>query len=242
MRWDARTYDRVAGPQTSWGAEVLGRLPLRGDECVLDAGCGTGRVTEQLEANLTKGHVVALDASEAMALAARSRLQPRSSIVVADLGETLPFGEDSFDAVFSTATFHWIRDHEGLYRNLARVLRAGGRLVAQCGGYGNISAVFRALKSIGAEELAPWNFATADEASLLLENNGVAEVDTWLHDEPTSLGSIDELAAYLSTCVLHPWFDRLPENQHAQFASAVAQHLPDMMIDFVRLNISARAI
>jgi len=242
MRWDARTYDRVADAQASWGAEVLKRLPLRGDECVLDAGCGSGRITQHLEAKLANGHVVALDASEDMALAARSRLRSAGSVVVADLSKRLPFDDRSFDAILSTATFHWIKDHESLYENLARVLRSGGRLAAQCGGFGNISAVIHAVKVLGAEDLTPWNFTTADEARRLLETNGFAEVETWLHDQPTSLESFEELAAFLSTCVLNPWLDRIPEDQHAAFARAVAQRLPDGKIDFVRLNISARRV
>ena len=91
--WDARTYDRVAEPQTRWGKAVLDRLPLRGDERVLDAGCGTGRVTELLLRRLPDGTVIALDGSPAMIDAARERLAPfgdRVHYVVADLGKPLP--------------------------------------------------------------------------------------------------------------------------------------------------------
>jgi len=176
-----------------------------------------------------------------MALAARSRLQSAGAVVVADLSKRLPFDDHSFDAILSTATFHWIRDHESLYGNLARVLRSGGRLAAQCGGFGNISTVIQAVKGLGAEDLTPWNFTTADEARLLLETSGFAEVETWLHDEPTSRESFEDLAAFLSTCVLNPWLDRIPD-QHAAFVREVAQRLPDGKIDFVRLNISARRL
>ena len=93
--WDARTYDRIADPMTRWGATVLDRLPLEGDERVLDAGCGSGRVTELLLERLPRGHVVALDGSAAMIDEARRRLAPaavedRVSFVVADLCEPLP--------------------------------------------------------------------------------------------------------------------------------------------------------
>src|SRR6187431_1425343 len=91
--WDARTYDRVADPMTRWGAAVLDRLPLRGDERVLDAGCGSGRVTELLAERLPGGRVVALDGSSQMVAAARERLAPfgdRVEYVVADLLEPLP--------------------------------------------------------------------------------------------------------------------------------------------------------
>ena len=134
--WDARTYDRVADPQTRWGTAVLERLTLEGDERVLDAGCGSGRVTELLANRLPDGRVVALDGSPSMIDAARERLAPfgdRIEYVVADLGAPLPI-DGTVDAILSTATFHWVPDHDALFRNLAAVLRPGGRLVAQCGG------------------------------------------------------------------------------------------------------------
>ncbi len=125
--WDARTYDRVADPMTRWGAAVLDRLPLEGDERVLDAGCGSGRVTELLAARLPRGRVVALDGSPSMVEAAKERLAPfgdRIEYVVADLGKPLPI-EGLVDAIVSTATFHWVPDHDALFANLATVLAPG---------------------------------------------------------------------------------------------------------------------
>jgi trans-aconitate 2-methyltransferase len=141
--WDAATYDRVAEPQTRWGGVVLDRLTLTGDETVLDAGCGSGRITELLAERLPHGQVVALDASPSMIAEARRRLarfDDRVAYLVADLGRpfALPGGGQA-DAILSTATFHWVPDHDALFRNLAGVLRPGGELVAQCGGAGNIA-------------------------------------------------------------------------------------------------------
>jgi len=139
--WDAATYDRVANPMTTWGTTVLDRLPLRGDERVLDAGCGSGRVTELLAERLPRGSVVTLDGSPAMIEGARSRLArfgTRIEFLVADLERPIPLAEP-VDAILSTATFHWVPDHDALFRNLAAVLRPAGRLVAQCGGAGNIA-------------------------------------------------------------------------------------------------------
>ncbi|HEX7473081.1 MAG TPA: methyltransferase domain-containing protein, partial [Candidatus Limnocylindrales bacterium] len=117
--WDAATYDRIADPQARWGSAVLDRLPLRGDERVLDAGCGSGRVTAQLLERLPDGEVVALDASPAMVEEARRRLgdDARLTFVVADLLEPLPV-VPPVDAILSTATFHWVTDHDRLFRNL----------------------------------------------------------------------------------------------------------------------------
>src|SRR5262245_25479654 len=126
--WNAVSYDKVADPQARWGAEVLERLALEGSETVLDAGCGTGRVTELLLGRLPRGQVVALDASASMLEQARGRLArfgDRVTYVQADLERPLPLAEP-VDAVLSTATFHWVLDHDALFANLASVLRPGG--------------------------------------------------------------------------------------------------------------------
>jgi len=138
--WNATLYHQISAPQVSWGKKVLGRVSLRGHERVLDAGCGTGRLTRDLLEALPEGQVVALDVSQNMLEAARAYLEPefgeRVEFVRCDLLE-LPF-DNEFDGIFSTASFHWVLDHERLFRNLYRALRPGGWLVAQCGGQHNL--------------------------------------------------------------------------------------------------------
>jgi trans-aconitate 2-methyltransferase len=227
---------------TRWGADVLGRLPLRGDETVLDAGCGSGRVTEQLLARLPAGRVVALDGSPAMVDAARARLAPfaaRVDFVVADLMAPLPLPEASADAILSTATFHWIPDHDRLFQNLARVVRPGGRFVAQCGGDGNIASVRAAVADVGGDWPDPWTFATPEDTRRRLEAAGFEAVDTWLSDEPTPVAPGAPMREFLRTIVLGTHVEGLdPEAQDA-FLDAVAARLPASAIDYVRLNIVA---
>src|SRR3954454_14398990 len=114
--WDAETYDAVSDPQFSWGMEVLERLELSGDEAAIDAGFGSGRVTAELLDRLPDGSVLAVDGSEAMVAKARERLGDRASYLVADLAQLQL--EDRVDLVFSTATFHWILDHDALFAHL----------------------------------------------------------------------------------------------------------------------------
>ena len=118
--WDAAEYHRLSTPQFQWGQRVLSELHLRGDECVLDAGCGTGKLTRLLLQNLPRGRVVGLDVSRNMVRHARRDLQAefgdRAQFVAADL-LVLPFCE-VFDGIFSTASFHWVLDHDALFRNL----------------------------------------------------------------------------------------------------------------------------
>jgi trans-aconitate 2-methyltransferase len=239
--WDARTYDRVADPMTRWGETVLERLPLDGDERVLDAGCGSGRVTERLVERLPDGRIVALDGSPAMVDAARERLArfgDRVEYVVADLGKPLPI--EPVDAILSTATFHWVSDHDALFRNLAAVLRQGGRLVAQCGGAGNIASIQRVLATLGDGWLGDVHFETPGDTTRRLEAAGFDEIECWLVDEPTIFEPGESLEAYLRTVVLGSHLARMPPSDHDAFVHAVAAGLPGPRIDYVRLNIVAR--
>ena len=240
--WDGATYDRIADPMTRWGADVLDRLPLEGDETVLDAGCGSGRVTQRLVERVPRGHVIALDASPSMVESARARLAgfgDRVEYAVADLGRPLPLGAASVDAVLSTATFHWVADHDALFANLATVLRAGGRLVAQCGGGDNIARVRAAILEAGEAWQGPWTFETPHATRARLEAAGFRDVETWLSDEPTPIEPGEPLREYLRTVILGAHLDRRPDSHRAAFVDAVAARLPDGVIDYVRLNILA---
>src|SRR3954467_14657112 len=110
MNWDAKSYDVLSDPQFEMARPVLERLRLNGDETVLDAGCGSGRVTEMLLERLPRGHVVAVDASPSMVEHARKRLGERATVFQSALAELLL--DEPVDAVFSNAVFHWVPDHE----------------------------------------------------------------------------------------------------------------------------------
>jgi trans-aconitate 2-methyltransferase len=240
--WDAATYDRVADPMTRWGANVLDRLPLRGDERVLDAGCGSGRVTELLAERLPRGSVVALDGSPAMVEQARARLAgfgDRISYLVADLGRPIPL-DGTVDAILSTATFHWVPDHDALFRNLAGVVGPGGRLVAQCGGAGNIANVQRVLAGIGDGWLGDVHFETPEATTERLAASGFVDIECWLTDEPTSIEPGAPFEAFLRTVILGSHLARLPESERDPFVREVAAGLPESRIDYIRLNIMAR--
>jgi trans-aconitate 2-methyltransferase len=242
--WDGATYDRVSDPMARWGAAVLDRLQLDGNEAVLDAGCGSGRVTELLASRLPRGRVVALDASPSMIDQARDRLAPfgdRIAYVVADLGRPLPLGRLApVDAILSTATFHWVADHDALFANLAAVVRAGGRLVAQCGGHGNIASVQAVLAKIGDGWLGDVHFETPEATARRLAAAGFVDIETWLQPEPTRFPRGEAFETYLRTVILGSHVARLPPNERDAFVAEVAERLGEPVVDYVRLNIDAR--
>jgi len=250
--WNAAAYEGLSSPQTRWGAEFLGRLELRGDEDAIDAGCGTGKVTGLLLERLPRGTVLAVDGSRAMVEAAVERFagEPRVRVEHQDLLELEV--EEPVDLVFSTATFHWIMDHDRLFGRLAVALKPGGRLAAQCGGEGNISRATRATQEVmrGGRFRAffeGWdddkNYAGAGETKWRLEEVGFEDVQTWLHEEHARFGSVEELARFLATVVLGGHLQRLPGGEKEAFAEAVAAKIVaedgDPLLDYVRLNIIA---
>jgi trans-aconitate 2-methyltransferase len=242
--WDADSYERVSAPLEAMGREVLDRLDLRGDERVLDAGCGTGRVTAALLDRLPRGEVVAVDGSPAMVEEARARLGGRAEVRVADLVE-LELGRP-VDAILSTATFHWIADHDRLFERLLGALVPGGRLAAQCGGAGNVAALEAAARRVGARDpfapaLAgwpgPWTFASPAETAHRLRRLGWVDVWTWAYDVRVVP---DEPREYLGTVALGSHTERLAPELREPFIDAVLDELDEPVVDYVRLNILAR--
>jgi len=239
--WDAATYDRIADPMARWGGKVLDWLELRGDERVLDAGCGSGRVTEQLLERLPAGRVVALDASKAMVEQARRRLArfgDRVEFVVSDLAAGIPIG-GSVDAILSTATLHWIADHDAVFHNIAHVLRPHGQLAAQAGAPGNVANVLEALAVAGEDYRPRYHFADPVATRARLEAAGFVAIDIWTHDEPTTLPGRRELQDYLRTIFLGPLSTR-PADELPAIAAEAAERMRTLTLDYVRLNIRAR--
>ena len=252
--WNAAEYHRVSDPQVAWGRVVLERLELRGDERVIDAGCGTGRLTKELAARVPRGAVVGLDASRQMLEQARAHLASAPTpvrLVEASL-PAVPIAGWA-DVVFSTATFHWVPDHPALFANLFRALRPGGVLHAQCGGAGNLA---RARQP--AEELmrrppfAPWfvnwqrawEFAGAEETAARLKAAGFSEVQTSLEPAPVTFTDEQSYRAFVATVVFRLHLAALPEALRPAFLDEIVNRLGPpserFTLDYVRLNLRGR--
>jgi trans-aconitate 2-methyltransferase len=238
--WDATTYDRTSQPQQAWAVDVLARLQdIPKDATVMDVGCGTGRVTERLLELVPRGRVLAIDASPEMVKLARQRLGDRAQVWRQDALE-LDLS-DPVDVIFSTATLHWVTDHDRLWKRLADALRPGGRIEVQCGGQGNIAGVREVIEA-AAREVAPqllgwspWEFAGPEETQQRLREAGFVEERCWLQSRPTYP---EDVAAFVRTSILAAHLDRLPEDQREAFASMVAADVRPPL-DYVRLNVSA---
>lgn len=242
--WDAATYDALPLPHERWGRRILETLPLQGDERVVDIGAGTGRDTEALLQRLPHGHVVAVDGSEAMLGRLRQRLASvgpdRLTVLQADLREPLVLAEPA-DVVFSVATLHWLPDHSAVFTSLAAVLRPGGLLTAEWGGAGNLASINALLVDLDLLSVDDsLTFATVDETAQRLTGAGLVDVRVDLVPDPVRLQPGAQLEAFLGTVVLGAVLDPLPQDQRPIVVREVAARLHRPVIDYVRLQASAR--
>lgn len=253
-------YHRVSEPQFEWGLRVLDRLALRGDECVLDAGCGSGRLTRELATRIPAGMVVACDLSQNMVRAAAATLgaasestrTPAVAVVQADV-LALPWHQ-AFDAVFSTATFHWVPDHDRLFRELHGALRAGGVLEAQCGGGANLARVHARAKALASSSRfhshyeawrEPWVFASPAETEARLRDAGFTRFRCWLEETPTAFADAARYRSFLEAVVMRPFLAPLPPALREELLDTLVDQArcdnPPFVLDYWRLNITAFA-
>jgi trans-aconitate 2-methyltransferase len=252
--WDAELYDRVSSFQQDWARRMLDeRVALDGDETLLDAGCGSGRVTRMLVERLPRGRVIGVDASRSMVEHAREALDGDATLIHADLTELSPgvlrseAGVETVDLVFSNATFHWIPDHDALFRSLHAVLSPGGRLVAQCGAEGNVEAFGEVVAEIAArppfeQRLAgwkpPWNFSSREDAERRLVAAGFDRIECWITEFEAAP---EEPQSFMRASGFAPIFGRLPEELQNEFVDTVFARLEHPVVfHYVRLNIDAR--
>lgn len=255
--WNSPAYHRLSAPQVSWGKKVLSRLHLRGDERVLDAGCGTGRLTAELLEALPHGRVIAVDLSQNMLHSAREHLcndfGERLHLLACDFLH-LPFNR-MFDVVVSTAAFHWVLDHDRLFTNLHDVLVPGGWLEAQCGGGPNIAGLRKRIDALAATPKfaayfagfrEPWLFQDADGAAATLRRAGFVDVETSVEAAPTLLENAGHYREFVANIILRRHLQNLPtEELRAEFVenltAQAAKDNPPFRLDYWRVNLRGRA-
>jgi len=253
--WNSDVYHRLSGPQVSWGKKVLTRLQLRGDELVLDAGCGTGILTAELLEALPRGCVVGIDQSQNMLSSARQHLagfEDRVRLVACEF-LNLPF-KRCFDGIVSTAAFHWVLDHDRLFLNLREALVPGGWLEAQCGGGPNVAkARARARELASTPQFAPylanfrepWLFEDADQAAATLSRAGFIDIETSVEPKLTVLDDAQHYDEFVRNIIFHRQLEQLPTAKDrdafmARLIELSAKDDPPFSLDYWRLNLRGR--
>ncbi|HZQ93279.1 MAG TPA: class I SAM-dependent methyltransferase [Terriglobales bacterium] len=253
--WDANAYRQLSDPQFRWGVQVLDTLHLRGDETVLDAGCGAGRVTAELLERLPRGRVLAVDLSRNMVEQARALLEPRfgervhvfeRDLLALDLNEAV-------EGIFSTAVFHWIGDHDKLFRGLFAALRPGGWLVAQCGGGLNLKRLRQrgrrimrtpSFAGLFANWSEPWEYASAEKTAERLERAGFVQIKTDLVEAPTTLPDRETYKKFLAAVTMRHHLLYVPDEALREefldrLADLATKDSPPFTLDYWRLNMRA---
>jgi trans-aconitate 2-methyltransferase len=253
--WDAATYDRIGTPMRRWAQAVIADLALRGDETVLDAGCGSGSVTFDLLERLPRGRIFAVDASAEMIAQLSERIAAEGVTNVAPIHAsltdlTLP---ERVDVVFSNAVFHWIPDDDALFGSLFRATKPGGRLRAQCGGYGNNAHVLEAVAAVRGDDrfarhLGDFRdskkYRTPGEATAALQRAGWGDAGARLWAQPVPFEDERDAALYIRTILLRDHVARLPEELRDEYCLAVVRETirrwgAPYVADYVRLDLWA---
>jgi trans-aconitate 2-methyltransferase len=147
--------------------------------------------------------------------------------------------EGSVDAIMSTATLHWVLDHDALFEGLAGVLRSGGQLSFQCGGEGNAEAMIDAVRAEGVETAGSFHMAGVAETCRRLSRSGFVAIEAWLEPRTVAFEDHEAMLDYIVTPYLRP-ATGLPEDALYRLAGGAADRLGVLAIDYVRLNVTAR--
>lgn len=256
--WSAADYASNSSVQQTWARELIARLKLRGDERILDVGCGDGKVTAELARAVPSGSVVGVDASPQMIeFATRAFSAPNLDFHTMD-ARKIQFIR-KFDLVFSNAALHWVDDHQAFLRGAASVLRPGGRLMVSCGGKGNAHDVFLALRpelrlkrwrEFFRKMGAPYFFHSPEEYKKWLPRFGFEIRSVKLVPKDATYEGSEGFAGWLRTTWM-PYTQRVPEDTREEFISSivdryVARHRVDskglVHVRMIRLEIDATRV
>jgi trans-aconitate methyltransferase len=258
IAWNAADYAANSAVQQSWACELIAKLNLRGDENILDVGCGDGKVTAEIARAVPRGSVAGVDASAEMIQFAKKNF-PKSEISnlafqIMD-ARKIKFARQ-FDLVFSNAALHWVDDHEKILRGASSILKTGGRLIVSCGGKGNAQDVFVALRpeirlkrwrEFFRKMPTPYFFYAPDDYKKWLPKFGFKIQKLKLAPKDAIYDGAGGFATWLRTTWI-PYVQRVPENLSEEFIAAVTQryvakHPADtegkVHVRMVRLEIDA---
>jgi trans-aconitate 2-methyltransferase len=261
--WDAENYHRVSTVQESWATELLEKRKIGEYEVVMDAGCGTGRVTGTIANAVKKGRVYAVDIDVNMITKAKENLKDFSNItfIKSDISEVrLP---EKIDLIFSNAAIHWILDHKKLFSNFWELLKPNGELLIQCGGKGNLELVHTILEKLRkgntfkhyfADWKSPWNFASPADVKKTLSDIGFNDTQAQLKKKTAKFENHEEFVLFMKTVVMKPYLAYLPADNNnetrnsfmGEFINELTKNQKtnkadvDLKLEYVRLDITGR--
>lgn len=228
MKWNANLYDSKHDFVATYGKGLLTYLPSNKAAKILDLGCGTGTLTNEI--SKTYPNIMGTDGSEEMIAKAKAAYPTLTFEVVDALNMT---DDSQWDVVFSNAVFHWILDHDCLLKNIKQSLKPSGQLICEFGGFGNIATIEQAFKTILASKgytyTSRFNFPTLERFGELLEKNGYVIDDICLYDRPTVLKDHEK--------GLYNWASQFFDTDLAKFSHSEQDSILTELEDSVRRQL-----
>ncbi|HEX2407451.1 MAG TPA: class I SAM-dependent methyltransferase [Nitrososphaeraceae archaeon] len=260
--WDASTYDRISDAQESWGQEIIEYRKWKGNEVVLDAGCGSGRTTKILSMKVPEGKIIAVDSDLSMIRLAKENLVKFSNIEFIQIDISEIELEEKVDVVFSNAVLHWILNHKKVFERFWQILNSDGQLLIQCGGYGNLAKTLSIINKVSkstefynyfynnnkGQDIwnQTWYFAKKEDTEKILQEIGFRNIQVFLGNKEPKFLNKEEYFLFIKTIVLIPYLKYLPNDMlKDKFAKSVIEEIESnakelqWKLDFARLNINA---
>lgn len=230
--WDAKEYFKNSSQQRKWAKELMGKLKLRGDERVLDIGCGDGKVTAEIAKSLTKGSILGIDSSQGMVNFAREKFLEKQipNLAFKTIDVKYMSFENEFDIVFSNACLHWIIDHLLVLKKISMSLNPGGRILIQMGGKGNATEIIEVLNEMLQDNkwneffdgfAFPYGFYGVEEYKQWLSEAGLSIIRIELLPKDMTHKGKEGLSSWIRTTWL-PYTQRLPEELQEEFIGELA--------------------
>jgi trans-aconitate 2-methyltransferase len=253
--FDGKKYEKASAHQKEWGAKLIAELSLKGDERVLDLGCGDGTNTALIAGLVRNGQVVGIDASRGMIEAAKPKEQCNLKFALMDI-DALAFTEE-FDVIYSNATLHWVKDHRRLLANVYRCLRRDGLVRFNFAADGNCSHFFKVIRKTMAREgflgyfkefVWPWYMPSVEEYRLLSQNSELKDVKVWGENADRFFPDTEALIGWIDQPSLVPFLVCVAEKDKAVFTQYVVEEMiaetkqedGRCFETFRRINLSAR--
>ncbi len=232
FEFDAGKYRQSASHQTEWGAKLIAELNLRGDERILDLGCGDGIVTAQLAELVPSGKVVGIDSSQNMVAAAQSLASRRLSFRLLDIND-LDYDAE-FDLIFSNAALHWVKDHSRLIRNVGRAMKTKGACRFNFAADGNCSNFFGVVRELihspryapyFADFEWPWFMPTLEEYETLFVGGLFRECHVWGENADREFADAAAMSAWIDQPSLVPFLANLDGASKQEFRNVVVARM-----------------
>lgn len=255
FEFDGKKYENASDHQKEWGKKVISELEIKGNEHILDLGCGDGALTAQLSTFVPHGFVLGIDSSKGMIDVAKPKETKNLKFRLLDINK-LEIGE-KFDVVFSNACLQWVKDHKKLWRNVLNTLKPSGVIRFNFAAAGNCINLFQAIhqafelnafKSDLEDFVWPWYMPSKSEYEKLIQTNELSEIKVWSEDADRSFPNKEKISQWIEQPCIVPFLAHLPDEKKEPFRKYVVDETLKLTKQsdgtyfeiFKRLNVSAK--